>query len=148
MSAAKPEPVDELEALRAQLAAARAPREQTQASKEREAEIARLKQELADEPAIAAAVETHGAIGQAIGVLHTPSGVVIVKKPRQASWRRFSDSGAIKGSDVHTLLQACLVHPTKADLDRILDAHPAAVETLGGIITGLAAAGTKEAAEK
>lgn len=141
-------PKSKVEELRAQLAAARAPRDQKQAALEEAAEIARLEREIADEPAIAKAVEEHGAIGEMIAVLHTPSGAVVVKRPQQAAWRRFSDSDTLKGKDVHRLAYDCLVYPARADFDRICDAHPAALEQIGVMITELASVRARDLAGK
>lgn len=137
-----------VEELRAKLAEARAPREQKQAELEDAAEIARLEQEIADEPHIAKAVEEHGAIGEMIAVMHTQSGAVIVKRPQQAAWRRFSDSDTLKGKDVHRLAYDCLVYPSRADFDRICDAHPAALEQVGVLITDLASVRARDLAGK
>jgi len=144
----KAEPVDELTALRAQLAAARAQRETAQEALERAAEIARLKQEIADEPHITKAVEEHGAIDDRIGLVQTAMGVVIVRRPKQAVWRRFSDAGSMKGPDIHTMVKQCLVHPDAARFDSICDAYPATLEIVGGKVATLAQSRTKEAAEK
>lgn len=138
---------DDVDALRAQLAEARAKREAKQANAEREDERARLKQELADEPVIEKAIDEHGAIGDGIAVLHTRLGVVIVRRPRQAVWRAFSDKD-VRGSTVHTLVQQCLVHPTKAELDTILNAYPAALEMLGGKVAELATVRERDSAGK
>lgn len=137
-----------VEELRAKLAEARAPREQKQAELEDAAEIARLEQEIADEPHIAKAVEDRGAIGERIAVVHTPSGVIIVQRPQQAAWRRFSDADNLKGRDIHRLAQDCLVYPSKAAFDAICEAHPAALETVGVHITELASVRARDAAGK
>lgn len=123
-------PKSKIDELRAQLAAARAPREQKQAALDEAAEIARLEREIADEPAIAKAVEEHGAIGEMISVIHTPAGVVIVKRPRGAVWRKFSETHDIKSSDVLSFVKNCLVHPGKTEVEDIFEAYPVALETV------------------
>ena len=139
---------DELEALRAKLAAARAPREQKQASLEREAEIARLTQEIADEPAIAEMVDRHGAVGDGIAILRTPEGAVVVTRPKQAVWRRFSDTKVTNGESVYKLVRGCVVYPSLERLEAILEKRPAALEQLGGLISELAVARDADLAGK
>jgi len=140
---------NELERLRAELAAAKAPREAMQAVLEESAEIARLTQELSDEPHIAAAVEEHGAVGDAIAVLHTPAGAIIVRRPKGAVWRRFSETAAgMKSGDILTFVKSCLVYPQKADVERIFDLHPAALERVGGMLAELANVKASEAVGK
>lgn len=134
--------------VRAQVAAKRAARVAKQAALETKADEAALLQELADEDAIAKAMDDHGAIGDAIDTLPTSLGVIIVRRPKQAVWRRFSDSGAMKGSDIHTLVRQCLVHPAPAQFDAICEAYPATLELAGGKVATLAQSRTKEAAEK
>lgn len=139
---------DELEALRAKLAAARAPREQKQAGLEREAEIARLTQEIADEPAIAEMVDRHGAVGDGIAILRTPEGAVVVTRPKQAVWRRFSDTKVTNGESVYKLVRGCVVHPSLERLEAIIEKRPGALEQLGGLIAELAVARDADLAGK
>ena len=146
--AKKESEMDEVEALRKQLAEARAPREAKQAQLEREREIARLKQEIEDEPAIAAAVVEHGAIGDKIGVVHSDEGAIVVKRPKVAAWRRFSDGETVKGKDMRMLAKECLVYPSWSRFEAITEARPAALEAVGLVIGRLAQARDKEAAEK
>lgn len=140
--------VDEVAALRAKLAAARAPRDQKQAALEREAEIARLTQEIADEPAIAEMVDKHGAVGDGIAILRTPEGAVVVKRPQQAVWRRFSDTKNTDGPAVYKLVRGCVVYPSLERLEAIIEKRPAALEQLGGLISELAIARDADLAGK
>ena len=139
---------DELEALRAKLAAARAPREQKQAGLEREAEIARLTQEIADEPAIAEMVDKHGAVGDGVAILRTPEGAIVVTRPKQAVWRRFSDTKVTDGVAVYKLVRGCVVHPSLERLEAIIEKRPGALEQLGGLIAELAVARDADLAGK
>ena len=139
---------DELEVLRAKLAAAKAPREQKQAALERDAEIARLTQEIADEPAIAEAVDKYGAVGDGIAILRTPEGAVVVTRPKQAVWRRFSDTKVTDGASVYKLVRGCVVHPSLERLEAIIEKRPAALEQLGGLISELAVARDADLAGK
>lgn len=145
MSKAAP---DELDVLRAKLAAARAPRDQKQAELERAAEIARLTQEIADEPAIAEAVDKYGAVGDGVAILRTPEGAVVVTRPKQAVWRRFSDTKVTDGVAVYKLVRGCVVHPSLERLEAIIEKRPGALEQLGGLIAELAVARDADLAGK
>ena len=139
---------DELDVLRAKLAAAKAPREQKQAALERESEIARLTQEIADEPAIAEMVDKHGAVGDGVAILRTPEGAIVVTRPKQAVWRRFSDTKVTDGVAVYKLVRGCVVHPSLERLEAISDKRPGALEQLGGLIAELAVARDADLAGK
>ena len=139
---------DELDVLRAKLAAAKAPREQKQAALERESEIARLTQEIADEPAIAEMVDKHGAVGDGVAILRTPEGAIVVTRPKQAVWRRFSDTKVTDGVAVYKLVRGCVVHPSLERLEAIIDKRPGALEQLGGLIAELAVARDADLAGK
>lgn len=139
---------DELDVLRAKLAAAKAPREQKQAALERESEIARLTQEIADEPAIAEMVDKHGAVGDGVAILRTPEGAIVVTRPKQAVWRRFSDTKVTDGVAVYKLVRGCVVHPSLERLEAIIEKRPGALEQLGGLIAELAVARDADLAGK
>lgn len=138
---------DELKELRAQLAAARAPRETKQSELDAQAEKERLKQELLDEPHIQAAIDEHGNIGEGIAVLHTQKGAIILKRPKQGAWRRFGDS-KVTGADIRQLVSTCRVYPPVAAFDAIVEEYPAALDKLGTLACELAASTTKEASGK
>lgn len=141
-------PISTTDALKAKLAAAKAARESLQEAKETEPEDVRLQRELDDEIAITAAIEAHGAIGDGIAVMRTKLGCVILKRPKQAAWRRFSDAKQTTGAEARALAVACLAHPTAQAFDAICEAYPAALEQAGALACDLARAKGKEDAGK
>lgn len=134
--------------LRKQLAEMRAAGEAKRATITEQTELERLQRELEDEPHIQEAIDTHGAIGDGIAILRTRMGAIVVKRPAQSAWRRFSDGKAITGQESRTLVAACRVYPSMARVDEIVDAYPAALEQVAGLACELAAAGSKEVAAK
>lgn len=134
--------------LEKQLAAKRAAREAAQAKAEAGDVDAQLRQAIEDEDAIAQAIADHGAIGDAIALVETSMGTIIVKRPKQAVWRRFSDAPQTRGPDILTMVQACRVYPSAQRVEAILDTYPATLEVLGVACTTLAQSRTKEAAGK
>jgi len=138
---------DPLQALRDKAAAARAAREAAQAKRE-ESEEVRLQREIETEDAIAAAIESHGAVGDKIAVLRTPMGVIIVRRPDKPVWRRFSDGKETTGKEGRGLVIPSLVHPTAARFDEIEREYPAVLEQAVTLVTDLAVARDKEATGK
>jgi len=132
--------VSELEKIRearAVIAAARAQRIGDRAEAE---ELEREKQLLADDEAMEKAEAAHGPPGRAILAVPTDLGVVIVKRPHAALFRRFQDSETTSMQECEKLVRPCVVHPPSAELDKILDQLPATLPRLVvavGVLAGL-----------
>lgn len=136
-----------LEALRTRAAAAKAAREKTPAER-LDAEIAAATIQAANEEAITAAVAEHGDIGVNLGTVETRLGVVILKRPKPGIWKKFADKGDTKSATIDSLVRPCVVYPSLAEFDAILDAVPAALIACGDMVALLAGVRDKEAAEK
>ncbi len=97
--------------------------------------------------AINAAEQEHGEIGRDIALVDTPYGVVIVKRPHQALFRRFQDS---KGSttDVEKMSRPSVVYPDSTKLDRIYNDFPGVLLSVGLAVQALADGKRKETEEK
>lgn len=139
---------DEEKALRAKLAESRAATATKQAEAEQKVDLERLKHDVMDEPHIAAAIEEHGAVGVGIQVLRTPIGCIIIKRPKKALWRRFSDADKVTGQQTLGLVTGCLVYPSPQRFEEITAEFPAALEQAGGMACLLAAASDKDATGK
>jgi len=131
-----------------QLAEKRAAREAAQAKAEAGDPDAQLRQAIEDEDAIAQAITEHGAIGDGIELVETTMGTLVFKRPSKAVWRRFSDAPQTRGPDIYALVKPCLVHPTWARFESIVDVYPGTLEAAGVTCTALAQSRTKEAAGK
>lgn len=138
----------EIEALRRELEAKRKARSDLQEREAAKVERDRLRYELEAEDHISGAIAEHGPLGEGIAVLHTGRGSVIVRRPSQPAWRRFSDGGEVDGPNLRTLVMQCVVWPERSRVDEILSMYPAALEQLGGAVSTLAAARAKDDAGK
>lgn len=122
--------------LRERTAAARAQLEELRAERERKAELAELEREARDaelavqaELAIQQAEEKHGPLNEKIRAVHSElgQGVIIVRSPTAAAFRRFQDAGegGLKTPACTALVRPFVVHPDHATYDAMLDAEPA-----------------------
>lgn len=117
------------EQIRAQLdeIAARRAKRQREASDDTAAEL----RELARAQAIDAAEDKHGPVGKSIAALETPGGdLIIVKKPANATYRKFQDSKDAAETACKAFVRPCVVHPLEdngkpgAAYDKLLDEYP------------------------
>lgn len=110
------DPKSELEEIAARRAARRAT-----AGVEQDDEI-----ELVNARAIDAAEEKHQTIvGKGLRVLEAPDGsVVIVKKPANATYRKFQDSKEKPEDASRAFVKPCVVHPEATAYTALLDEYP------------------------
>jgi hypothetical protein len=132
-----------IKAERASLAKAREARESAAAVL---AEVEREAMALEADKAMAEAEEKYGA--SKIAAVHTDLGVVIVKRPHAALFKRFQDSGEATYLEFEKLVRPCVVYPDTTKLDRILDELPATMARLGSAVAILAGVRMKEAQGK
>jgi hypothetical protein len=104
------------------------------------AQLAEEKLNLANEQAVEAAEIEHGPVGTKIALVHTSLGVVIVKRPHVATFRKFQDRGKTESKYLLEYVRPCLVYPTLPEYERICDEEPAtlarcasALHTLAGV---------------
>lgn len=145
--------------LEQRLAAARAERARIQAERDRREqeraladELEREERALADEQAIADAEAEHGPLGKRIEAVHTGQGVVIVRRPNPASFRRWQDrnvsSKDITMDDAEQLVRPALVRPDKATFDRWVQEEPGILPRCAAACSRLAGARLEEMAGK
>lgn len=103
---------------------------------------------LRDEQAIEKAVAEHGPIGVKLAVMHTPLGVIIIKKPNHVLFRRFQDLGKHDVVECEKLIRPCLVHPDKTEFDRYATELPGTIIPLANLACGLCGVKQGEAAGK
>jgi hypothetical protein len=139
---------DELAAIAAEEEALTLEREAYLATVELDAKVEEARRRLADKKAIFAAEQEHGEQGRDIGCLDTPGGVVIVKRPHMATFRKFQDKPDTKSKDVLDLVTPCVVYPPKADFGALLEKYPAVLVRAGDVVCGLAGARSKELSGK
>lgn len=81
----------------------------------------------------------HGSVGQGIAVLEAPSGeLIIVKKPKSATYRKFQDSKASTSEAFAALVKPCVVHPAAERYAELLEEYPAMLLRLSKAVTSLA----------
>lgn len=103
---------------------------------------------LRDAPHVAAAEEAHGAPGVGTMTVETRLGVVVVKRPHAAVFRRFADKASTKSADVEELVRKCVVYPDAAALDTILAELPAVLTRIADAVVILGGAATAERSGK
>lgn len=131
----------EVKAERARLAAERSARDEARTSDD---EMERELQGLADDQALAKAELEIGPVGKKLAVCKTPRGSVIVKKPNHVLFRRFQDSGADSTDEFEKLVRPCVVHPSPAAFDALLEEYPAALTAIATQVCALAGAQLKQ----
>lgn len=106
-----------------------------------EEQLASEERALADDKALADAIAKHGQIGKGVALVETPDGMIVVKRPNPILFRRFQDTS--KGEaptldEVEKLVRPCVVHPSIASFESILDAQPGVLVRCGNAVCALA----------
>lgn len=118
-----------------QLEELRAARLEREARAREAEETARLNRDVADEVALAKAAEEHGPLGVKTSALKTDLGIVILKRPHHLEMRKMLSKGEKLGElDAIALVKSCLVHPTRPELETMLEELPA----IGGDLMAVA----------
>lgn len=82
-------------------------------------------QELVNARAIDAAEEKFGVVGKGVRVLEAPDGsVVIVKKPANATYRKFQDSKDRPEDASRAFVKPCVVYPEAAAYAVLIEEYP------------------------
>lgn len=144
MSADLTERLAKAKAERARLAAEKATREKAGAAL---AEVEAEELAARDEAAIEKAETDIGPVGSEIGLVKTPAGVVIVKRPQKLIYQRFQHS-KMNDMDMEKLLGTCLVHPDRGAFDALQERWPALLMNTCTVIGVLAGHGMETATGK
>lgn len=145
---------DEIKALEARIAKARAERAALDEEAARKAELARLEklakaeeQATIDAPHIAEARTEHGY--ERTDVVVTDLGAIVVKRPHHLKWNQLVSKGEkMTTVDLADLVKSCVVYPTWAAANKMLEEAPGAMGVLVDAITNLAKGGAKERSGK
>lgn len=157
-------PVDEVAALRARIAKARAA---TEAIKEAEAprreleslklEAEQAEREVRDEEALAKAERETGDIVDRktlmgtkgkIAAHRSAAGLVIINRPDAVKFKAFQDLEGTKREDLEALIFPCRRYPSAEEFDRILETYPATLTNLADRAAHLAGARKSELSGK
>jgi hypothetical protein len=143
------DPKTRLAQLKAEIAENIAKRAARDADRALEAEVSAAQRELADEKAITQAECEHGAVGEMLSVIRTPThGVIIVKRPSPLVFRRFRDTATHNSEELGKLIRPSLVYPSLTQLELIFDEQPALETVVADQICALAGAGRAKIAGK
>lgn len=134
----------ELKALRAERAAIAAARRAREAERSTGEQIVAERLALADDQAIDKAEAEHGPIGKRIALVRTDLGTVILKRAHPHIFKRYSDKGSIKSTDLEALVRPSLVYPEVGKFDAILEDLPATLMRCADAIAVLAGVRTEE----
>jgi hypothetical protein len=129
--------------LDAQLAAIRAKRAALAEAREQRAQpsaadqLAAEQRALADDEALERLELEHGPAGKAIEIVRTEVGGVIVRRPHMAVFRRFQDDNKDTAA-LEKLVRPCVLHPSKADFDRMCEELPFTLQRCADAVCRLA----------
>jgi hypothetical protein len=141
-----------LEEARAKRAAAAAAREEAKLPARLQTELEREERAMADDEVIARLEDEHGAVGRAIGVVHTDLGAVVLKRAAPPQFKRFQDLMARENPKQHelsdTLVRPCVLHPSQGEFEKMLAEQPHILIRCANTISELAGVRTKEEAGK
>src|ERR1700759_3690440 len=84
-------------------------------------QIAIEERKLAEAQALEKLEAEHGAVGKEIELVDSDVGGVIVRRPTMNVFRRFQDSGTNETSDWLNLVRPCVLYPSKAEFDALIE---------------------------
>lgn len=135
----------ELETRKAEREAARAEKEALSEAREK---IVRAKRALEDAEVIERFEDQLGDRGVKWDAVETAAGVVIVRRPHAATFKKFRDAGRYKSKDVEELVRPCVAHPDAQGVTDLLNDYPAVLDRLADVVFSLAEGRAREVAGK
>lgn len=126
-----------LAAAQAEFEAIEREREARARADEKRRRVEALERDARDARAIAKAEEEIG-VGR-FAVIKTELGAVIVKRPHHMHYRRFINLAEPKSDDATRLVLTCLVHPSRAQFDALIEELPAVPVIAASAVVDLAA---------
>jgi hypothetical protein len=92
----------------------------------------------ANEKKLAELEQIHGREGKAIKAVYVDTIMVVVKKPNHLHVKRFMDKEETKTEDLDMLVRPCLLYPTKAEFDALVEEHTALLAKAANAVSYLA----------
>lgn len=136
----------EVAKLKAELAALATSRAEKAATAAKSTEAERLRKQLKDAQAMAAAEDEHGKDN--VRGVQTASGLVIVKRDDHLQYKRFMDRADFSTKRLEEQVARCLVYPDVDTLDKYLELEPFKLQTIAGAVSLLAGSKDEEIAGK
>lgn len=87
-------------------------------------QLALKRRELKEAKALDEREREFGAVGKEIDIVHSDVGAVIVKRPTMTVYRRFQDSGKTETKDYEQLVRPCILYPSRAEFDQLIEQRP------------------------
>jgi hypothetical protein len=112
------------------------------------AEVERLEREAHDKAALAKAIKEHGPVGKLIEVVDTVAGMVIVKRPHPATFKRFLDTEKITVDEIDAMSRPCVIYPDMGRYDVMAETQPGIVGEVANACAYLAGVKKAGAAKK
>lgn len=109
--------------------------------------IERTKRQARELPILRDLEAEHGALGDGIGKVDTPMGMIVVKRPSQVVYKRLQSSKATP-EDLERFARACLVYPTREQFNTIISEYPHMTTAAADEAAHLAGLARKEASGK
>jgi hypothetical protein len=128
-------PEDELAQVRARRAELKAEAEAVATLTPAE-ELERERRALAAEEVLLAAQRQHGA--KRVALVETDEGPIVLRSPHVAAYRKFQDSDTIDTDKTLELVRGCVLHPSKAEVGRMLEVQPGALTLVANKVVELA----------
>jgi hypothetical protein len=100
-------------------------------------QLAMEQRALADDEALERLELEHGPAGKAIDIVRTDVGAVIVRRPHMAVFRRFQDDSKDTAA-LEKLVRPCVLHPSKAEFDRMCEELPFTLQRCADAVCTLA----------
>lgn len=135
---------DKLEAARARRAKAAEERAALEAQAALERQVREEEIEASNEEALLDADANLGERGIDWGTYTTPSGIVILKRPKSPAFKAFSDAGKYSTAACHTLVAPCVHYPERSTFDDWTERFPGLLVPLANVAVELASGKRKE----
>ena len=116
-----------LTALKAERAELEAAREAKLVEREASDELEREERAIRELKALEKLEEEHGPIGKKWDRVDTFEGMICVKRPHPATWKKFAELDKVKSEDADRFVRPCRIYPDVPEFNRLIEEEPAAL---------------------
>lgn len=102
------------------------------------ADVEAEERSLANEKKLAELEQQHGPAGKAIKAVYLDAIMIVVKKPNHLHVKRFMDKEETKTEDLDLLVRPCLLYPSKAEFDALVEENAALLVKAANAVSYLA----------
>lgn len=83
-----------------------------------------------------------------VEIVRSEAGSVVIKRPMLAVYRRYQDEGEANHKTLRKLVEPCVVHPSLAEFDQMLEQLPHLLNRVADAVARLAGVTREEIAKK